>query len=105
MTPEVQELLDVLSDRIYVMVTLKNQEISHSNIEHERINIEIQNISERMTKDEIMSKYKMFNWMHYPAHYKDLKKAINFWSGGGIIFCPYTPIMRPVHANKVFKLR
>ena len=103
MTPKEQEFIDILQDRIYVMVTLEEREVSYARTEYEKVTIKIKNISKRMTKDEIMSKYTMFDWMHYPAHYKSPRTPINFWQGGGIIYCSYIPVTRFINCCRILK--
>lgn len=97
MTPNEQDVLDILSDKVYVMVSLKQRETTR----HEQIKIKIQSISERMTKDEIMNKYHCLDLMHYPAHYKTPETPINFWIGGPLIFAPYIPLM--MHKSRIRK--
>lgn len=92
MTNKEQEIIDILSGRIYVMVSMKS--VFHPEAKlYENVTYEIKGISERMTKEEITSKYTCFDWMNYPAHYKKTDIRINFWEGGGLIYCPYIPFI------------
>ncbi len=92
MTSDEQEILDVLSDRVYVMVTLEQREINHKD-ENNYMTIKILEISKRMTREEIMDKHHYLDMMHYPAHYKTPSQYVDFWQAGMMVYCPYIPIM------------